>query len=44
MFINSDEEDANEGQMLHFQGDLLLGDPKVISLCFDLCFLKNIFL
>ena len=25
-----------KGQMLHFQGELLLGDPKVISLRFDL--------
>ena len=39
--VDSGEKMPMSSQMPHAQGDLLLGDPKVTSLSFDLCFLIN---
>ena len=41
LICDSDEEDAVRSQMLHAQGELSLGDPKLTSLSFDLCYLIN---
>ena len=39
--IESGEKMPMRDQMSHAQGELSLGDPKVTSLSFDLCFLIN---